>query len=701
MPAQQPVPFGRYRLLNLLGEGGMAKVYRAVLSGPMGFEKEVALKRIDSRVTTDERIVRALINEARLGGQLRHKNIVEIYEFNHVDGNYYMAMEYVDGWTLDSLLRRCRQRREWVPATVVVEVLQHVCRGLDFAHNLVSKEGQALNLVHRDLKPGNIMISRLGDVKIMDFGIAKADTNLYKTTAADVTKGTPIYMSPEQVTGASLDSRSDIFSLGSIVHELVTLQVPFQGENLLAIMHGVLSADIAAARERVRGRVPQLEPILVKCMARNRDERFASVSELDKALREVKRQVAAGPSLQEWLEDVGNDLPQATRTGEFGPDGAPDPVLPPAGTESLASVSVQAIPGGLADSSGAGGAAGALSAQTIEKTADSFSDTLAVDGPDPGALGAASAIGAQTRAFFDTDGKGPPSGATRSQKAVPGGPVSQSRTQRLRAERLGSDSPGERTQAARRKKKKDAATPAMVALIAGLGTLAIGLAAWVVFGGPSGKTGGAVRAGAPTVTAPPADSPGTKPPADPGASSLALSAEPGAAGDAAAATRPAAAASSPGARSGSTEGPGTTTTPSAAKTGSKTADPARSGGKDASAAAAGRKAGEKTPAPASEKTPAPAPAPATGTASAAASAPAPEPEGNAAWDFNSVPWSTLYIDGKQLGSTPKIGVLLSAGRHTAVFDCSACDPPDKHSIEFTVTAGVKEKRIHRFESGKK
>jgi serine/threonine-protein kinase len=328
------VPFGRYKLLSLLGEGGMAKVYRAVLSGPMGFEKEVALKRLDPRLTADERMVKALINEARLGGQLRHRNIVEIYEFNHIDGNYFMAMEYVDGWTLDSILRRCRNRREPPPTSVVVEVLLAVCRGLSYAHTLKAREGHAMNLVHRDLKPGNIIISRAGDVKILDFGIAKSDANLYKTTAADVTKGTPIYMSPEQVTGARLDARSDLFSLGSILHELVTLDVPFAGDNLLAIMHAVLNADITEPRARVLKAAPALEPVLAKLMSKSPDQRFGSAAEVEAALKEAKRSVPPGPTLTEWIEEYATQLPQATSTGEFGPDGAPQPLVP-AGTESL------------------------------------------------------------------------------------------------------------------------------------------------------------------------------------------------------------------------------------------------------------------------------------------------------------------------------------------------------------------------------
>ncbi len=399
--AHAPVPFGRYKLLNLLGEGGMAKVYRALLSGPMGFEKEVALKRLDSKVTADERVVKALINEARLGGQLKHKNIVEIYEFNHVDGHYFMAMEYVDGWTLDALVRRCRNHREYLPASVVYEIVANICRGLEYAHGLVDKSGRALNLVHRDLKPGNVMISREGDVKLMDFGIAKADSNLYKTTAADVTKGTPVYMSPEQVTGAKLDQRSDIFSFGSILVELITNEIPFSADNLLAIMHAVLNADIETPLAKVQARMPAFAPVLARAMAKDREERYESAASLTKALRALRRDLDPGPTLTEWLEDNMEQLPEATTTGEFGPGGAPRPVAP-RGTESLAAIAAldPEAAASIRKSGESISPAPAADAVSVGE-ADAMGET--VDAPSLDGPSAPPPIGRMTAEFFESD----------------------------------------------------------------------------------------------------------------------------------------------------------------------------------------------------------------------------------------------------------------------------------------------------------
>ena len=262
------IAFGRYRLMYLLGEGGMAKVYRAVLSGPMGFEKDVALKRLDPRLTADERMVRSLVNEARLGGQLRHKNIVEIYEFNSVQANYYMAMEYVDGWTLDAVLATARRRGVFLPPSVVVEILSSVCKGLHFAHTLESKDGTPLNLVHRDLKPGNVIVSRDGDVKILDFGIAKADTNLYKTTAADVTKGTPSICRRSRSRARSSTPAPTSSPLAASWSSSSRSMFLSKGDNLLAIMHAVLNADVESSLAEVSRTCPLMTPVIERSMAR-------------------------------------------------------------------------------------------------------------------------------------------------------------------------------------------------------------------------------------------------------------------------------------------------------------------------------------------------------------------------------------------------------------------------------------------------
>ena len=320
------VPFGRYTLTGLLGRGGMATVYRAMMAGPMGFQKEVAVKRIHPEVTADRKRVQALVNEARLGGQLRHKNIVEIYEFDELGDTYFMAMEFIDGWSLDHVLRHCRRSRTPVPVSVVHEIMTEVCRGLHHAHTLVSHDGREAKLIHRDLKPGNLMIGRDGSVKVMDFGVAKATTNLYQTTAADTIKGTPVYMSPEQVRAMPMDCRSDLFSLGSILAELATGRIAFLADNLITVTWLIVECDIAELLEVVEDRHPPLGAVVARCMAVEPDDRYATARDMEKALRASWKSAPTRPTLAEWLGEIHLALPSAPPTGDFGSVGPPEAV---------------------------------------------------------------------------------------------------------------------------------------------------------------------------------------------------------------------------------------------------------------------------------------------------------------------------------------------------------------------------------------
>jgi len=239
----------------------MATVFRAVLPGPMGFEKEVAVKTLDREVTQNRAYLEALINEARLGGDLRHRNLVEVYEFDEVAGQYFIAMEYIDGWTLQQLLRFVRSQGRELPMSVALAIASQLCEGLHYAHTAVRRSGEAINLVHRDLKPANVMISRFGEVRVMDFGVAKADTNPYQTEDIGSTKGSPLYMSPEQVGGLPLDGRSDLFSLGSVLFETVTLEPCFEGNNLMAVLHSIAQSDPQDVVSRLPTRAGTLRPI--------------------------------------------------------------------------------------------------------------------------------------------------------------------------------------------------------------------------------------------------------------------------------------------------------------------------------------------------------------------------------------------------------------------------------------------------------
>jgi len=330
-----PVPFGPFRLLNLLGQGGMGRVYRAVRYGPEGGEEELALKILDRRATSTRSQVRALVDEVRLGQLLRHPNIVRTDELRKVGDSYCIAMEFVDGWPLDRLVELHRTQGQPIPLVTALELMLGIGDGLTYAHDLKDEDGQPLGLVHRDLKPGNVMIGRDGSVKLMDFGTAKSAANLYQTEDGE-TRGTPLYMSPEQVMGNDLDQRSDIFSLGSILYELVMLEPCFKGNNLVMVMRNVADADLEEQREDIAAAAAALEPIFSRCMQSDAKERFQTVPDLSEELLKLHKSRPPGPSVHNWLQTLRGHTPDST-TGDFGSVAIPGTTseLPTANVEAL------------------------------------------------------------------------------------------------------------------------------------------------------------------------------------------------------------------------------------------------------------------------------------------------------------------------------------------------------------------------------
>ena len=275
----------------------------------MGCAKQVAVKRLHESLTENESILKALINEARLGGQLKHPNIVEVYEFNKVGTSYYLALEFVDGWTLDRVIKLGRDFAEPIPHNVVLDIVCQACEGLHYAHTLESLDGQAVRLVHRDLKPANIILGRDGIAKIMDFGIAKADTNLFKTTLADTTKGTPHYMSPEQVAGdPNLTATSDIFALGAVLYELLTGKLLFRGDSLVSVLFSVAKAQVDEHVQEVDALVPGLGRVMQRCLEKDSSRRHASAEELRLALEDLRSTVEGAATIQSYLYTLRNHM---------------------------------------------------------------------------------------------------------------------------------------------------------------------------------------------------------------------------------------------------------------------------------------------------------------------------------------------------------------------------------------------------------
>ena len=291
---------GRYLLTESIGVGGMAEVFRATLQGPMGFAKEVAIKRVPPHLIEDTDNIRSLVNEARIGALLRHRNIVEVYELDQADGSWFVAMEMVRGRTLTALLRRCRATGTFLPRCIVLEIAAQIAAGLHYAHTFRDKQGNEIGLIHRDLKPANVMVSDRAIVKVMDFGIARSSTNYYKTSLGGPIKGTPLYMSPEQLRREQVTHLSDLFSFGVVLYEMLTNCRLFLAPNPTAVMSRLLDMDLAPYFEPITDVDPDLGDLLTRCLDRDPPRRPASAKHLQDDLLAIRHGLGPAPDLAEF-----------------------------------------------------------------------------------------------------------------------------------------------------------------------------------------------------------------------------------------------------------------------------------------------------------------------------------------------------------------------------------------------------------------
>ncbi len=313
---------GKYELLEKIGSGGMAEVYMARLTGVEGFEKIVVVKKILPGYARNLSFIQMLIQEAKLTSVLQHPNIVQIFELDNVDGQYYIAMELVDGKDLLKILTRCADRRQLLPAEVVCFIASEVCKGLHYAHRAKDIYGNSLNIIHRDVSPSNIIMSWDGHVKVMDFGVAKARTE--ETQGGKfVLRGKLGYMSPEQVRNEELDARSDVFSLGVVLFESLTLKRLFLGKTDLDTLINIRDVNIDKKLSKYPYIDDGLKSVLRKALARDRDERFSSAQEFQVALADYLFQKGSrsdSVSLSVFLEKLFHG--EVAQAGERLP-GAP------------------------------------------------------------------------------------------------------------------------------------------------------------------------------------------------------------------------------------------------------------------------------------------------------------------------------------------------------------------------------------------
>jgi TonB family protein len=285
-PASSPGAFGRYQLLEKIGSGGMAEVFKARMSGEQGFEKIVAIKRIVPHMATNAEFVTMFVDEAKLAAQLNHNNITHIYDLGKVDAWHYIAMEYVEGKDLRTLLRLGKERDFPLPAELALFITSKIANALDYAHRRLAPDGSELNLVHRDVSTQNILISDEGDIKLCDFGIAKAASKV-STTISGALKGKLQYMSPEQAWGKRLDRRSDIFSLGSVLYEMLTGTPLFEGDTDMSVLEKVREGKVEPPSSRGAEVPKRVDQIVLKALAKNPQERYQNASELEKDLHAV------------------------------------------------------------------------------------------------------------------------------------------------------------------------------------------------------------------------------------------------------------------------------------------------------------------------------------------------------------------------------------------------------------------------------
>ncbi|HEX5061407.1 MAG TPA: serine/threonine-protein kinase, partial [Kofleriaceae bacterium] len=281
---KKPTPFGKYYLLERINTGGMAEVFRAKAFGVEGFERLVAVKRILSNIAEDKEFIRMFIEEAKLAVQLNHANIAQIFDLGVVDGSYYIALEHVHGRDLRAMFDRCRQLGDPMPVSQACFVVMKVCEGLDYAHNKRDQAGRELHLVHRDVSPQNVLVSFEGEVKLIDFGIAKAAGKGSKTQAG-ILKGKFGYMSPEQVRGIPVDRRSDVFSCGIVLYELLTGERLFVGESDFSTLEKVRNVEILPPSTYNRRIPDELERIVLKALAKDPEERYQNAIDLHDELQ--------------------------------------------------------------------------------------------------------------------------------------------------------------------------------------------------------------------------------------------------------------------------------------------------------------------------------------------------------------------------------------------------------------------------------
>jgi serine/threonine protein kinase len=322
-----PDAYGPYRLLERVAVGGMAEVFRAKRSGVEGFEKVVAVKRILSHLSDNKEFVDMFIHEAKVVAGLAHPNIVQIFDLGKIDRSYYIAMEYVHGRDLRTILKRAKDRGAKVPVELAAYIVSRVCAALEYAHRKRDEAGEPMRIVHRDVSPQNILLSFEGDVKLTDFGIAKAAS---KATITDkgALRGKLLYMSPEQAWGKPMDRRSDVFSLGICFYELLTGQKPFVGSSETSILDTVRECRVDPPTA-IDPHIPQkVELVAMKALERDPEVRYQDAGEMHRDLERILHEGTAPTprDVTRFLESLFDEAERGASVSADWPEERPSAV---------------------------------------------------------------------------------------------------------------------------------------------------------------------------------------------------------------------------------------------------------------------------------------------------------------------------------------------------------------------------------------
>lgn len=341
----------RYSVIRHLATGGMAEIFLAQQRGAGGFAKKVVVKRVRPEQVDNEDFVKMFLDEARIGALLNHRNVVQVFDFGEDEGTYFLAMEYLLGLDLSQLRKDATDQKKWLPVPVVASAIADACAGLHHAHTATDDAGQPLNLVHRDVSPSNLFVTFDGTIKVLDFGIAKADGRALETKTG-VLKGKYFYMSPEQIRGEPLSGQSDVFALGACLYELLTCVRPFGRDGELAVIRAILQDEIVPPKAH-RPDIPDaLNAVVLRALARDTSQRFRDAAEMRDAIFDAMGPLSTSDLLRDYLVSLygaaeiearrqRDQTNSSTTTGQEAL-GAPLPVGPDA--ETVSSRSLPAAP---------------------------------------------------------------------------------------------------------------------------------------------------------------------------------------------------------------------------------------------------------------------------------------------------------------------------------------------------------------------